>query len=338
MASKYCVACGSSAKRKCSKCKLVYYCSEKCHLEDWKSHKVDCTDEIILINSIYPKNTLFTIRYTKDGRGLGAFAKYLIPAYTLICDVPFDEKTTIDVTIEEIEQNNKFSSMPKEQFLSLTHEKDLESFEAKMISVMTYNGFNFRTKELCLRLYLLAARFNHDCMPTGHMSFNPENEHVKVFTLKEIQPHEEITVSYTGTAMMSYETRQQKLLDAWGFKCKCLLCNQGEKSVTNNWIDNIVGTIAICNASNQGSTIRTEIITDFRFFVEAMLINAKIPYEYSVFHVHVDIYILNLYSMKGSPKPLAKPIVERLIKWFRLTCGEGHSSILETINLFRKCQ
>jgi len=39
-----CENCGKEGEKlkKCSACKLVWYCSEECQLGDWKAHKVEC--------------------------------------------------------------------------------------------------------------------------------------------------------------------------------------------------------------------------------------------------------------------------------------------------------
>jgi len=38
----YCGSCEEIAKKKCSGCNNVYYCSSKCQHADWKTHKVIC--------------------------------------------------------------------------------------------------------------------------------------------------------------------------------------------------------------------------------------------------------------------------------------------------------
>ena len=38
-----CPGCGEEAKRVCSRCKSVYYCSPACQRQDWESHKRHCT-------------------------------------------------------------------------------------------------------------------------------------------------------------------------------------------------------------------------------------------------------------------------------------------------------
>jgi tetratricopeptide (TPR) repeat protein len=39
-------ACFNNGLKKCSKCRIALYCSEKCQYEDWKKHKEDCIDFI----------------------------------------------------------------------------------------------------------------------------------------------------------------------------------------------------------------------------------------------------------------------------------------------------
>lgn len=43
----HCYTCGKNEgkMRRCSRCKLVYYCSEDCQLKDWPAHKAVCLKE-----------------------------------------------------------------------------------------------------------------------------------------------------------------------------------------------------------------------------------------------------------------------------------------------------
>ena len=38
----YCNYCDDVAKKKCSRCRNVHYCSDHCQQEDWKKHKIVC--------------------------------------------------------------------------------------------------------------------------------------------------------------------------------------------------------------------------------------------------------------------------------------------------------
>ncbi len=42
-----CCVCGTlkSKTKRCSKCRVVYYCSKTCQKKDWKTHKTECMDQ-----------------------------------------------------------------------------------------------------------------------------------------------------------------------------------------------------------------------------------------------------------------------------------------------------
>jgi sulfatase maturation enzyme AslB (radical SAM superfamily) len=44
-AKKTCQVCGKAASKKCSRCHLVWYCSEICQKKGWKAHKSLCNSE-----------------------------------------------------------------------------------------------------------------------------------------------------------------------------------------------------------------------------------------------------------------------------------------------------
>ena len=44
MSLETCSVCSKEASKKCSKCKLQFYCSKQCQKEDWKNHKAICKE------------------------------------------------------------------------------------------------------------------------------------------------------------------------------------------------------------------------------------------------------------------------------------------------------
>ncbi|KAF6795335.1 hypothetical protein CSOJ01_13492 [Colletotrichum sojae] len=69
------------------------------------------------------------------------------------------------------------------------------------------------------------ARINHACKPNAMTRFSPRTLAIEVFAYRDIQPGEELSISYTPLNMVSRE-RQQALQD-WGFNCTCSLCGSG---------------------------------------------------------------------------------------------------------------
>ncbi|KAK2039634.1 SET domain-containing protein [Colletotrichum somersetense] len=72
-------------------------------------------------------------------------------------------------------------------------------------------------------LFPRAARINHACMPNAITRFSPRTLELEVVAYKDVQPGEELTISYSMLNML-YEERKQALRE-WGFDCACALCS-----------------------------------------------------------------------------------------------------------------
>ncbi|PON73149.1 Ubiquitinyl hydrolase [Parasponia andersonii] len=78
-----CVVCGNSGPKKCSRCKAVRYCSQKCQEVHWKSgHKKDCKTVQSSASSISTQNALSNSQFKASGVGGKTFHGIaLIPAH-----------------------------------------------------------------------------------------------------------------------------------------------------------------------------------------------------------------------------------------------------------------
>lgn len=71
-----------------------------------------------------------------------------------------------------------------------------------------------------------AALINHSCWPNAHhLSEGPESV---VRSCRSIAKNEEITISYIDPTQ-SFEERQNALLTAYAFACKCCRCTEGSE-------------------------------------------------------------------------------------------------------------
>ncbi|KAK1756153.1 hypothetical protein QBC47DRAFT_299226 [Echria macrotheca] len=69
------------------------------------------------------------------------------------------------------------------------------------------------------------ARFNHDCRPNADYYFEHRSLTQYIHATRDIQPGEELTLSYINTVMTRNE-RLRKLNHNWGFQCACSACTQ----------------------------------------------------------------------------------------------------------------
>ncbi|KAK4209387.1 N-lysine methyltransferase SMYD2 [Rhypophila decipiens] len=73
-------------------------------------------------------------------------------------------------------------------------------------------------------LYPDIARINHACSPNCFTRYSPTTLAMEVVAYTDIQPGEELSVSYLPLNL-HYRERQETLLQNWGFTCSCSLCN-----------------------------------------------------------------------------------------------------------------
>eukprot|EP01012_Entosiphon_sulcatum_P040985 TRINITY_DN54741_c0_g1_i1.p1 TRINITY_DN54741_c0_g1~~TRINITY_DN54741_c0_g1_i1.p1 ORF type:complete len:292 (+),score=20.41 TRINITY_DN54741_c0_g1_i1:59-934(+) len=90
-------------------------------------------------------------------------------------------------------------------------------------------GYPFSTEQTMgwsLHSISRASGFNHSCDPNCRMTPGPEGSLV-VRTLRDVQPEEELTISYVDLQTPEYndaEARREHLLDTFRFACCCPRC------------------------------------------------------------------------------------------------------------------
>ena len=71
-----------------------------------------------------------------------------------------------------------------------------------------------------------ASLINNDCLPNA--LYLGIGDFFILYSIEEIKKGEEITCSYDNSSL-TFKDRQKELLNSWGFKCKCKLCEYQEK-------------------------------------------------------------------------------------------------------------
>ncbi|KAJ4351518.1 uncharacterized protein N0V89_006861 [Didymosphaeria variabile] len=87
-----------------------------------------------------------------------------------------------------------------------------------------FNDGGVGDEYLCL--FPQVSRINHACQPNANAKFIPRTLLMEIRALRDIEPGQEITISY-GKVDLKYAERQKLYRDNWGFKCTCNLCASG---------------------------------------------------------------------------------------------------------------
>ena len=88
---------------------------------------------------------------------------------------------------------------------------------------------------LGIGLYLQAAAINHSCDPNACQSFHEETKALSIRATKDIQPGEEITITYIDIGKPT-SWRRRELRKTYGFVCMCHRCCSTEDLMENSGI------------------------------------------------------------------------------------------------------
>ncbi|KAK1757040.1 hypothetical protein QBC47DRAFT_342056 [Echria macrotheca] len=102
--------------------------------------------------------------------------------------------------------------------LELTVEEDVIGTNSFQLSVAE-RGY--------LGLFPEVSRINHACKPNAHIHFSETTLAMTVWSARDIEAGEEITISYAGVDLPSVP-RREMLSSTWGFDCSCSLCTAPE--------------------------------------------------------------------------------------------------------------
>ncbi|GAB1318014.1 hypothetical protein MFIFM68171_08224 [Madurella fahalii] len=110
-------------------------------------------------------------------------------------------------------------------------EEGEERAASEIEEVMLTNTFavGIEGKEY-MALFADLARFNHACKPNAFIHFSETTLAMTVWTAEDIEPGEEITITYSAAGMPSKE-RREILERIWGFKCQCSLCTASPEAL-----------------------------------------------------------------------------------------------------------
>ncbi|XP_053196240.1 histone-lysine N-methyltransferase SMYD3 [Scomber japonicus] len=211
---------------RCSQCKMTRYCNITCQKGAWCSHKRECK----CLRSLLPRIPTDSVR----------LAARLI--FALLS--PSDNSSEELYTLEEHESHLSSMSEQKKQGLSqlatmlqlyLTQEVPVQEMTSalppscqeplNLIAKVTGNCFTIsdgELQEIGVGLYPSLSLLNHDCRPNCVMVF--EGTNLQLRAVRDINPEEELTISYVETLSLT-EDRRRQLEDQYHFTCHCQRCD-----------------------------------------------------------------------------------------------------------------
>ncbi|KAG0485280.1 hypothetical protein HPP92_009359 [Vanilla planifolia] len=223
-----CDGCFASAKlKKCSGCRMVWYCGSACQKSEWKLHQLECRALAML----------------SDDR-----KKMLTPTIKLVVRLVLRRKLQNDWVIPTTETDNydlvdalvsHMSSLEEKQLVLYAQmanlvkvvlpfvEIDLKEM-TEIFSKLSCNAHTICDSELRplgTGLYPVISIINHSCVPNSVLVFEGQNAFVRA--VERIHKGEEVVISYIETAATS-KTRQNDLRQYF-FTCSCLRCSQDLK-------------------------------------------------------------------------------------------------------------
>lgn len=189
-----------------------------------------------------------------DGRGLGLFAVDRIPAYAKVIE---DDALISLARGEDLPQLwERYQLLPAElrqQYDRLSYSTHLASQEETQRLKLVQRGYDDEAAQEMVRvssrfqanafktgnsngtnsgnptrkvwayvLFLNVARINHSCTPNAHVHHRPSSGVQIGYALREIEPGEEIELSYFDITMATAD--RQARARSWGFSCKCPAC------------------------------------------------------------------------------------------------------------------
>ncbi|KAF5349135.1 hypothetical protein D9756_009440 [Leucocoprinus leucothites] len=253
----YCSACFLETEdkplKRCTSCKLVYYCNSECQTRDWVLHKRECSalqnwaanapqdssngGEGEEPGTVVPSDAIRTLgrvlwRRQKKGRE-STWAKEMDALQSHRASLSADQHSS------ELHTHMAHALV---RYLGAESIKDLAAYAidsitalVDLVSQFTTNAFAVTDPSLTpigVSLSPTIAIFNHSCDPNAVLVF-PRAQHrspkeepmVEVVVIRDIAVDEEIFISYIDSTLPR-DQRQEALKATYNFTCNCPLCSK----------------------------------------------------------------------------------------------------------------
>lgn len=174
-------------------------------------------------------------------KGLGCFAaRQILPGTLVHQEAPLfivyeigDEDPSRAIHDEISVEVNNLSVQNRAAYMQLVVPGQIRILRNNFVS-QVFNANSFETMEHPDRrttdqgIFLMAARFNHSCVPNAYFQYNPRIGQLTIFAISRIEKDDEILVNYKYEDIYkSRDERRQNLQRGYHFTCECPACHDG---------------------------------------------------------------------------------------------------------------
>lgn len=236
----YCRTCNKEATSQCSACHVMPYCATgDCQRNDWPRHKVECQN--MCIHPMH--NQKMYVRKLADGRGRGTFARTRIVAGARVLSEEYMfsvaniTEAEIKIVWDQMEDPDRMA------ILTLAHDETKKTPLERFVSVIKRNAHKGQSGSQWL--FFGTSLFNHDCTHNVIAHMDDIKNVMHLTAIYDIEPHEELTISYLPAVIMPRDMRQFTLRNNFGFTCLCDTCgrsnfaDEGKRVILSTYLQTI---------------------------------------------------------------------------------------------------
>ncbi|KAH9249416.1 hypothetical protein BASA81_012863 [Batrachochytrium salamandrivorans] len=227
-----CSGCFRAAAQmqRCSACKVLQYCTQKCQRTDWPIHKMECTGFKAVHPRIPPSFVRLIARILyKRNSNLKEYERIVGSLESHSDQRDTNSMTEIAALVHLVNE-----IVPKHMMLPSAND---------MIKLVCAVQVNAMTIERGTALYDRLSSTNHSCLPNACITFGLGGV-ARLSAIEKISPGEQITISYIDIFKRLKE-RQTQLKKQYYFDCLCRLCASGV-----NPTEDVYNTL-VCPKSNE---------------------------------------------------------------------------------------
>ncbi|EGC39312.1 hypothetical protein DICPUDRAFT_147973 [Dictyostelium purpureum] len=229
--------------KRCTGCKLIYYCSIDCQKKAWPIHKHECkillaaAQESLQINK--PINTKSTVML------LRIFIKRMLEIQNSNHIDKTGQFEIIDYLLNHKEErvNDNYKSFSMGICQQLNEDPSKAPIVLEYLLKLEPNCITIpKCEASTIGLYPLMVFFNHSCKP--NLSILNNKKELKIICNRDINENEELFINYSPSICYSNE-RREMLKQCFFFDCKCELCLKDE-------LEKSMDLYILCNKCNKG--------------------------------------------------------------------------------------